>query len=298
MHPDELDLDETVVRRLLARQFPEWARLPLEPVEPRGTDNALFRLGEELVVRLPRLERTNVVLEKELRWLPTIAPLLPLEAPRVVETGEPTDEYPFVWAVYTWLEGENATPERIGDPRRLVDDLVGFISALQAIDASLGPPPGAHNFLRGAPVRRLDEHVRTTIDVLGSRLDADELTAVWDDSLDAPDWTGAPIWVHGDLDSRNLLVRDGRLACVLDFGCLGVGDPACDVMAAWKLLPRESRPRFRSALGVDDATWVRARGWVLAQALGALVYYTPETNPTLYGEAERWLVDVLAEPTA
>lgn len=215
-----------------------------------------------------------------------------------MERGEPTDEYPFLWAVYTWLEGENATPDRIVDPGGFVDDLVRLVSTLRGVDTSGGPPPGAHNFSRGAPVRLLDEGVRKAIDTLGARLDAGELTAAWNTALEAPDWPGAPVWIHGDLDSRNLLVRDGRLACVLDFGCLGVGDPACDVMAAWKLVPRASRPRFRAALGIDDATWARARGWVLAQALGALVYYTPNTNPTLYGEAERWLGEVLADSSA
>lgn len=295
MHPDELDLDKTVVRRLLERQFPRWADLPLEPVEPRGTDNALFRLGDELVVRLPRLERTTAVLEKELRWLPTLAPLLPLEAPTVVERGEPTDEYPFVWAVYTWLDGENATPDRIRDPRRFVDDLARFVSTLWAVDTRGGPPPGEHNFLRGAPVRRLDEWVRSALGTLAATRDVAELAQAWNVALEAPDRSGAPVWIHGDLDSRNLLLQDGRLACVLDFGCLGVGDPACDVMAAWKLVPRELRPGFRVALGVDDATWARARGWVLAQSLGALVYYTPETNPTLFREAERWLGEVMGD---
>jgi len=296
MHADDVDVDVRLVRGLLAAQFPEWSRLPVEPVLLRGTDNALYRLGKDMVVRLPRTDATSARLEHEREWLPRLAPLLPLRVPRPLAAGKPAAGYPFTWSVYSWLEGENATPARIADPRRSAIDLARFIAALQRVDPTGGPPPGEVNSFRGEPLANRDEGVRVAIATLGTAVDADAVTAAWKAALAAGEWEGRPVWVHGDLDSRNLLVWDGTLGAVLDFGCLAVGDPACDVMVAWKVLSAVTRDSFRQALSVDDATWARGRGWALSQALGALAYYTLETNAVLVREAERWLVEVLADP--
>jgi aminoglycoside phosphotransferase (APT) family kinase protein len=173
------------------------------------------------------------------------------------------------------------------------EDLAGLLRALREIDPAGGPAPGAHNGFRGAPLGGRDGDTRAAIAALGDRLDADAATAVWDAALAAPAWDRRPVWIHGDLDARNLLARAGRLSAVIDFGCLGVGDPACDVMVAWKMLPTDARARFRQMLAVDDATWARARGWALSQAVGVLSYYTLETNAVLVREAERWLGELL-----
>ena len=194
-----------------------------------------------------------------------------------------------------WLEGENATPERLADPGQAALDLAGFVSALQHVDTTGGPGPGRHNSFRGLPLATRDDPTRTGIASLGSAVDANAASAAWDEALAAPEWDSPPTWIHGDLDSRNMLATEGRLSAVLDFGCLGVGDPAYDVMVAWKLLAAEARGLFRSALVVDDATWARARGLTLSQALIALGYYTMETNPVLVLEARRWLAEVLAD---
>lgn len=293
MHADELDIDAPLVRSLVAAQFPDWADLPLEAVAPRGTDNRLYRLADDLVVRLPCRQRTVETLEKEREWLPRLAPHLPLEVPLPVAVGMPSAEYPWTWSVYRWLEGESAIAAPIDDLARSASDLAAFIGALQRIDTSGAPRPGQGNFLRGAPLERFDRDFRARLSLLGNEVDAEAVTANWEAALHAPAWQRPPVWVHGDLDVRNLLVRDGKLSGVVDFGCLGAGDPACDVAAAWKVLPSEARGHFRSALSVDDATWTRARGWVLYQSLGALSYYTLGTNPELFTEAERWLVDAL-----
>ena len=294
MHADEFETDVGLVEALVRAQFPKWAQLPIEPVPERGTDNALYRLGDELVVRLPRLDRCAETLRKELRWLPELAPRLPLAVPLPVAAGEPAEGFPFPWAVYRWLEGETATHERIGDLSQAAADLAQFIAALQRIDPTGGPGPGAHNAFRGIPLAgRRDEFTRAAIAQLDAELDTDAVIAVWDEALEAPAWHRPAVWIHGDLDSRNLLVSDGRLSAVLDFGCLGVGDPACDVMAAWKLLDDEGRAAFRSARSIDDATWSRARGWAVSQAVVALAYYTLETNPALVQEAQRWLAEAL-----
>jgi len=295
MHADEVDLDIPLVSRLLAAQFPQWAGLPIQPVQPLGTDNALFRLGDEMVVRMPRRKRTTQTLEKELQWLPILAAQLPVAIPIPKAEGMPGEGYPFPWSIYTWLKGENAAVERVTDLRQLATDLTQFLAALQRIDATGGPSPGAHNFFRGVPLRRRDEMTRTAIASLGRAIDRDAVTAAWEAALGAPEWTRSPVWVHGDLDRRNILITQGRLCGIIDFGCLGVGDPACDVMAAWKLLSADARPIFRTALSVDEATWMRSRGWALSQALMALSYYSEETNPILVREAQRWVTEILAD---
>ena len=295
MHPDEVETDARLVRRLLAAQFPDWADLPIEAVTPRGTDNKLYRLGDEMVVRLPSRERTVKTLVKEREWLPRLAPRLPFDVPVPLAVGTPAEGYPWTWSVYSWLEGDNATGSRFVDLRRAAADLARFVGALQRIDASGGPRPGEDNFFRGAPLGTRDATVGAAIVTLRQEIDVDTATATWETALRAPAWKRPPVWVHGDLDARNLLVRHGRLTAVVDFGCLGVGDPACDLAVAWKVLPAETRDIFRRALSVDDATWARARGWALSQAVIALAYYTLETNPVLVRESERWIADVLGD---
>jgi aminoglycoside phosphotransferase (APT) family kinase protein len=200
----------------------------------------------------------------------------------------------WTWSIYSWLEGENATADRLVDRGRAATDLARFVAALQRIDTTGGPGPGEHNFFRGEALGERDAAVRASMAALRSEIDVGAVTAAWEAALRAPDWNGPPVWIHGDLDSRNMLAVEGRLSAVIDWGSLGVGDPACDVMVAWKVLSADTRGIFRTALSIDDATWTRARGWALSQALGALSYYTLETNPVLVREARRWMVEVLA----
>jgi aminoglycoside phosphotransferase (APT) family kinase protein len=285
MHPDELEIDEALVRRLLSAQFSEWAGLPLRRVEPRGTVNAIFRLGDELAVRLPRRRGPTAPGSKELDWLPKLAPLLPVEVPVPVAQGRPGDVYPWFWEIHTWVEGETVPVDEI-DVIQGARDLAALIGTLQQLDPA-GAPPG-----RGIPLAERDEETRQWL----ARFDGDPIvTAEWERALAAPPWGGPPAWHHGDLDVRNWLVRDGRISGVIDWGALGVGDPACDVMVAWKLHSPAARDAFRAALPTDDATWERARGWVLSQAVAILAYYTPENNPSLFHEAESWLELVLSE---
>jgi aminoglycoside phosphotransferase (APT) family kinase protein len=280
VHEDELEIDEALVRALLAEQFPEWAALPLARVEPDGTVNVIYRLGGSLSVRLPRREGPEIEDDLEFRWLPFLAPQLPVEIPSPVARGAPGAGYPWYWSIHTWLDGELPTAPLDAD------DVAGFVAALQRIDASGGPDPSGG---RGRPLEWRDRFVRDALE----RVEAPGALELWDRAMRAPEWTGTRVWIHADLDRRNVLVRDGRLTGVLDWGGLGLGDPAVDVMVAWKLVAREERPRFRALLDVDDATWLRAQGWVVSQALIALGYYTPETNPALFAEATRWLMEVI-----
>lgn len=285
MHVDELEIDEALARRLVAGQFPEWADLPLARVEPSGTDNAIFRLGDELSLRMARRRGPTEPGGKEVEWLPRMAPLLPFEVPVPVAQGRPTDEYPWFWDVHTWVEGDTVPVDEI-DPIRAAHDLGLFVASLQRVD------PGAAPSGRGIPLAERDTDFRYWL----ARFDGDpRVRAEWERALAAPPWEGPPVWHHGDLDARNWLVRDGRITGVVDWAAMGVGDPACDVMVAWKLHSSAARTAFREALPTDDATWERARGWVLSQAVTALAYYTAENNPALYHEAECWLELVLSD---
>ncbi len=294
MHAEEVDTDASLVRRLLARQFPNWADLPITPVPSAGTDNAIYRLGDDMAVRLPRIQRAAGQIDKEHEWLPRLASHLPLAIPVPLAKGMPAEGYPWRWSVCRWLAGENATVGRIADLCQAARALARFVVALQRIDPAGGPPPGKHNFGRGVPLAMRDAATRTAIASLKGMLDIDALTTAWDVALQAPEWDRPPVWIHGDLMSGNLLIEGGRLSGVIDFGCLGVGDPACDLMAAWVLFSGESRDVFRAALSVDDATWARGRGWALSWALIFIPYYL-DSNPVGVSNARNTIDEVLAD---
>jgi aminoglycoside phosphotransferase (APT) family kinase protein len=292
MHADEVDTDVALVHRLLGAQFPQWADLPIEPVRSAGTDNAIYRLGDDMAVRLPRIHWATGQVDKEHRWLPRLAPLLPLAIPVPLAKGRPAEGYPWHWSVHRWLEGENATVERIADPGQAATALARFVAALQRIDPAGGPPAGPHNFYRGVPLALRDPHTRAALEALDGVLDTEAATAAWEAALQAPTWHGPPVWIHGDLQSGNLLAVQGRLSAVIDFGGLGVGDPACDLIVAWDLFSAETRDLFRAVLTVDDATWARGRGWALSVALIGLPYYL-DTNPVFVRYARHVIDEVL-----
>lgn len=289
MHPGEVETDAALVRRLLSAQFPQWASLPIERVPSSGTDNALYRLGGDLVVRLPRIEWAVGDVDKDLRWLPVLAPQLPVETPLPLAKGKPAEGYPWEWGVYAWLEGENPSAADPGDAAGLAEDAAGLIRALHAIDGTGGPPAR-----RGRPLQVQDERARAALVALRGAIDVEAAAAVWEEALEAPRWSGPPVWVHGDLLPGNLLLRDGRLTGVIDWAGAGVGDPACDLIVAWGLLPVETRPAFRALVGVDNATWARGRGWALSLALIAIPYYA-DTNREFAATARHLLREVLAD---
>lgn len=291
MHADEIETNETLVRRLLADQFPHWADLSIALVPSYGTDHDIYRLGDDLVVRLPRVGWATRQAAKEAVWLPKLAPHLPLALPLQVATGYPAAGYPYDWSIYEWLPGDNANGT-ITDLDQAAVDLAAFIRALRQIDTTDAPPrpPGA----RGAPLIESDTVVRRSVAALGDRIDGPAVLGAWEESRDAPPWDGPEVWLHGDLLPGNLLVVDGRLSAVIDFGGLNVGDPACDLQPAWNVFAGASRERFRSELEIDDASWLRGRGWALAQAVTALPYYW-DTNPGMIRQASNALTQVLAD---
>ena len=296
MHENEQPIDADLVRQLLATQFPEWAKLPLRRVESAGTDNALYRLGDDMVVRLPRIDWAISQIEREYRWLPKFAPQLPLDIPVPLAMGQPGENYPWHWSVNPWLDGENATLDRISNPANMAAELADWIIALQHIDTAGGPLAGTPNVSRGVPLAQRDEPTRTALRDLAALdlIDVRAATNAWDAALDAPAWDCPGRWIHGDLQSGNLLAIDGKLRAVIDFGCLGVGDPAVDLLPAWNLFSAGTRDVFRAAMNVDDATWARGRGWALSVSLIALPYYHL-SNPTLAGISRYAIDQVLAD---
>lgn len=288
MHEDEVDIDEHLVGRLLDAQFPEWAELPVVAIPSTGTVNAIYRLGEDLCVRLPRVRGWSGHLQRELEWLPRLAPRLSLDIPEPVAAGDPGCGYPFPWAVYRWIDGTPFTTDGPIDERRAARDLARFVAELRRIDPAGAPSTGRR------PLAELDEVTRAAVDALQGVVDTERVTAAWDVALTAPAWDGPPVWRHCDLLPPNLLVADGRLCAVIDFGGVGVGDPAHDVIAAWSVFGADGRSAYRDALDVDGGTWARARGVALHQALLIIPYY-PETNPAFVDMAMRTVEQVLAD---
>lgn len=265
-----MEIDERLVRDLVKAQFPQWADLPVTPVERSGWDNRTFRLGERLSVRLPTGDWYALQVAKEQRWLPVLARQLAVPIPTPVARGEPAEGYPYPWSVYRWLEGRSANLEPIADLTRFATDVARFLNALREVDPTGGPEPGPHNFFRGGPVGHYAQETYDAVEALGEEIPRAEVLRTYEAALAAPH-SGPPVWFHGDIAVGNLLVRQGQLSAVIDFGTSGVGDPACDLALAWTLLDGPSRDAFRGTLGLDAATWARARGWALWKALITLV---------------------------
>jgi aminoglycoside phosphotransferase (APT) family kinase protein len=273
------------VRRLIATQFPHWAHLPVRPVAVSGWDNQTFRLGDTMSVRLPTAAEYALAVEKEHRWLPVIAAQVPLPVPVPLAQGE---GFRFPWSVYGWIDGDPAGADRIADLTGFAETLAGFLVALRHVDPAGGPGPGLHNWFRGGPLRVYAAQTHRAIEALDGRIPRDLVTEVWRSALRAP-WDGRPVWFHGDVAPGNLLLRDGALAAVIDFGTCGVGDPACDLPIAWTLLSGASRDAFRTRLGVDAGTWARGRGWALWKAL--IVYAGALHSDPAEAAAARRVVD-------
>ena len=288
MHDEEVEIDLELVQRLVAGQFPWLADLPITAVRSTGTVNAIYRLGDELYARLPRMMEWSSDRDKEWLWLPKLAPRLSLRIPKPVAKGRPTSEYPLPWAIYEWINGEPYSDRMIDDEPQAAKDLAQFVLELRRIEPVGAPRAGRR------PLRELDADTRAAIESSRGVIDGDAAAAAWQRALEAPAWTGAPVWIHADLLRPNLLVDRGRICAVIDFGGVGVGDPAADVIAAWSVFGQAGREAFREALGVDDDTWNRARGFALTQAAMIIPYYA-ETNPGFVALAKQTVEEILAD---
>lgn len=291
MHADEIPVDAALVGHLIATQHPRWAGLPIEPVPSTGTDNALYRLGPDLLVRLPRRPAAAPSIGTEQRWLPALAPHLPLPIPVPRALGVPSPRFPWPWSVYPWFDGQDAATAS-PDPTSAARDLARFLAALRRVDPRGGPEPGPANFGRGQPLAARDRLTRDAIAASAHLIDGAAVTTAWEHALEAPPHDGPPVWLHGDLASGNLIVAGGRIRAVIDWSAAAVGDPACDLLVAWELFDEKSRAVFRRAVAADDASWARGRGWALSTAVVALHYYQ-DTSPFMVAQARRKLAAVL-----
>ncbi|GGG59356.1 aminoglycoside phosphotransferase family protein [Paenibacillus radicis (ex Gao et al. 2016)] len=278
-----MEITTELVYRLIASQFPQWRHLTIRPVEKSGHDNRTYRLGNEMTVRLPSHERYASAIEKELTWLPIFKPLLSLPIPAPIAKGEPTDEFPLPWSVNQWIDGDTVTPSNIRDLNEFAEDLAGFLKELEAIDARRGIPAGVQNFHRGGNLVVYDPDTRSIIETLSGLYDQQLLTKIWDLAL-ATSYQSAPVWLHGDIAVGNLLVQNGRLSGVIDFGTMGVGDPSSDLVMAWNFFDDTSRDIFLSIMNVDQDTIDRARGWALWRALITYAWNEKDSEASTWGK--------------
>lgn len=264
--PARLTVEPALVRHLVSEQFPDWSDLPVEPVTDGGWDNVTFHLGTEMLVRMPSAAEYALAVDKEHRWLPVLAAQLPRPIPKPIAKGSPGAEYPFPWSIYAWLQGSPATVDQVADPVRFAEDLADFVAALRRVDTTGGPRPGKHNWYRGGTLRTFQGLLHSALTELDGHVDTDLAREIWQTATHAR-WNGDDRWFHGDLAQGNLLLADGHLAAVLDFGTCGVGDPSCDLAIAWTLLTADGRQAFRRRLSVGDDEWARGRGWALWKTL-------------------------------
>ncbi|MFJ8089151.1 aminoglycoside phosphotransferase family protein [Lysinibacillus sp. NPDC095746] len=277
-----IKIDVDLVSKLINSQFPEWSNLEIKSVKKSGNDNKTFHLGNSMSVRLPSDEVYVPQVEKEQKWLPILAKHLSTPISEPLAKGEPSGDYPHPWSVNKWLDGEIVTIENIDDPNQFANELGGFLVELQSIDASGGPLAGEHNFYRGGDIVVYDDECRDAINNNVTTFNKHILEEIWELALTSK-WAGGPVWVHGDIAPGNILIKNGKLRAVIDFGILGVGDPSCDAAMAWTFFDDKSRKTFKNALNFDEETWNRARGWALWKAL--ITYdYNKQSNKAVADE--------------
>jgi len=277
-----IKIDVDLVSKLINSQFPEWSNLEVKPVKISGNDNRTFHLGNSMSVRLPSDEVYVPQVEKEQKWLPILAKNLSTPISEPLAKGEPSEDYQHPWSVNKWLDGEIVTIENIDDPSQFANELGGFLVELQSIDASGGPLAGEHNFYRGGDIVVYDDECRNAINNNETTFNKHLLKEIWESALSSK-WAGEPVWVHGDIAPGNILIKNGKLCAIIDFGILGVGDPSCDAAMAWTFFDDKSRKTFKNALNFDEETWNRARGWALWKAL--ITYdYNKQSNKAVADE--------------
>jgi len=296
LHEDEVRVDEAAVRSLLAAQCPQWVDLPLSPAGA-GTDNVMFRLGGELLVRLPRTPGTSRAIGKEQHWLPRLAPHLTCRVPEPVHVGTPTAGFALPWSVYRWIDGQEPRPGAVRDWAGFGRDLAAFVRQLHAVDLTGATRDGDLSWYRGGSLHACHEWTAAAFDgcrrTVGGELDLHALERLWRAGLEAPDPPAPHVWLHGDLKPSNLLVRDGALHAVLDFGALSVGRPDAEHAPVWDL-PPEARHAYRETLALDDGTWARARAWAILVGVSGIPYYW-DTYPAFVVECRARLDAILAD---
>ncbi len=275
-----MNINPDLARNLIAKQFPEFAHLPIISVEKQGHDNRTYRLGHNMLIRMPTAEPYALKVSKEQELLPCLASHLTINIPVPLKMGAVSTDYPFPFSIYKWLDGRSANLLVLDDDclAKIALDLAKFLKELQAIDSSFGPPPGQHNWWRGDHVSVYDKGAREQIAKLSSVIDADKAIALWERACKTR-WVQSSVWIHGDFAAGNILIQDGKLSAIIDFGGMGVGDPACDLVIAWTFLKDKAREIFIRDMTLDEDTWLRAKAWVLWKATFELCESTDQNSP-------------------
>lgn len=264
----DIEITPLLAKELVLEQFPQWSDLSVKMVEPGGVDNRTFRLGQDMLIRMPSASGYALQAAKEQKWLPALASHLSVAIPKPIAMGQPSKNYPWEWSIYQWIEGEsvnNFFADSL-DLQAIALQLAQFLNELHKIDTANAPKAGAHNYYRGCHPLVYDNEVRAAIVKLKNIVDTNASLSVWEKAINSK-WKKDPVWIHGDLSSGNILLKNQKLTAVIDFGCMGVGDPACDLVIAWTLLKNDSRNIFKSTLHLDKDSWNRAKGWALWKAL-------------------------------
>ena len=298
MNNKQLIINEALAQQLIIDQFPQWKDLLIQAVTHQGWDNRTFRLGDRMLVRLPSTEEYVRQVQKEQKWLPILALKLSLPIPEPIALGQSSKDFPWEWSVYKWLEGDSANTINLEekDLEAIAQQLAYFLNEFHKLDVAGAPPPGLHNYWRAAHTSVYDAETRALINKLKSHIDADSANSLWEKAISSQ-WGKDPVWVHGDVASGNILVKDNKLSAVIDFGCMGIGDPACDLTIAWTFFKNKSREAFKKAMNLDPDTSERARAWALWKAL----YELSELDDKLSAKAieqKRIIADILKEHAA
>lgn len=279
MHKDDLQVTDALIRELLAKHTPQWADLPVHRVNSSGTDNALFRIGDGLVLRVPRRETAAQLVSKELDWLPHLDGL-PLAIPKLRYRGRVDLGIECEFGIFDWMQGEIATPENIHDVDDAAVALAGFLKALHKKATDRAPAAGPHNKMRGTPLTVMSMYVIPAIETVSDEINSYAAEELWRTAIS--ETHGAPpVWLHGDLKADNLLTTGGKLSGVIDWGLSAVGDPAADYATAWSWVNPEARETFKNALELSDSDWLRGKAWALYGAVIALSYYRGGRNEPL-----------------
>lgn len=295
MNKNNPTINTMLIHKLIKAQFPMWEDLPIRQLIPGGLDNRTFRLGSDKLVRIPSAEHYAAQIQKEYYWLPKLASQLPLTIPTPLRMGEPGEGYPWRWSIYQWIEGETVADCTEINKTMLAVSLAKFLQALHKISLVGGPTPGSHNFYRGGNLNIYDSETRNAIKIIKNDIDQCLVTEIWDKALSTA-WHGQPKWVHGDISAENLLIKDGKLNAVIDFGLIAVGDPACDLSITWTLFEEKNRALFKEMLALDDEIWARARAWTLWKAL-IIVAEISKTNTVETKRSRNIIHELIKEHT-
>lgn len=263
---DKNYIDASLAKYLIRTQFPKYSNLDIKPMKKSGWDNRMFKLGDDMLIRIPSAECYAPQVKKEHKFLPRFKKYLSFEIPKPIAFGEPCDKYLFNWSIYKYIDGETATPDKIKNKAEFAKDIAKFLNEFEKIDVTNGPEAGEHNFYRGGNLKVYDDEVKRSIEILKDKIDTEIIAKIWNEAIETK-WRKDPVWVHGDLSMNNLLVKDGKLYAIIDFGCIAIGDPACDLAIAWTDFDDESRKIFKNSLNLDEDTWNRGKAWALWKAL-------------------------------